>query len=178
MDQPSQASVSGSFTIQKIIGANTPTTEAQADHILMALDRWQTENIHALLPKSAAINNLFEHTVNFMKATVWGQECRSGWKNHTVNKRTPCLWPGSTLHYIEALGTLRADDWEIQYNGNRFSWLGNGLSQTEFDPTSDLAYYIREHDDSPYASRAKRRKIATKSGSQPVRALHRVYEQR
>lgn len=93
-----------------------------------------------------------------MKDAVYSEQCRSGHKNHTVNGRVPTLWPGSTLHYMEALRDVRADDWEVKYNGNRFAWLGNGISQTEFDPTSDLAWYIRSRDDGPYSSRRKRRR--------------------
>lgn len=69
---------------------------------------------------------------------------------------------------------LRADDWDIQYAGNRFAWLGNGFSQTEFDPTSDLACYIRDADDSPFASRGKRREVFSKSGSQAPRQVNTI----
>ena len=69
------------------------------------------------------------------------------------------------MHYFEALSYTRADDFEVEYNGNRFDWLGNGFSQTELDETCDLAYYIRENDDSPFLSKGKARRIATKSGS-------------
>jgi hypothetical protein len=52
-----------------------------------------------------------------------------------------------------------------RYAGNRFSWLGNGYSQTELDTTADWAYYIREYDDGEWLSRGKRRKDLTKSGT-------------
>ncbi len=110
-----------------------------------------------------------------MQKSVWSEECRSGYKNHSISGRIPTLWPGSTLHCLEALRELRADDWDIRYNGNRFAWLGNGISQTEFDATSDLAYYIRDHDDSPLASRGRRREIFSRSGTQPARELHRTH---
>ena len=143
--------------------------------MLMLIDRLQTENILSFSPKVAAVDDFMEHTDMFMKKTVWAQDCRSGYKNHSVDGRVLGLWPGSTLHYLEALGELRADDWDIQYKGNRFTWLGNGLAQTEYDPTCDLGYYIKELDDSPYASRSRRREVLTRSGSQPARALHWLY---
>lgn len=148
--------------------------EAQADHILAILDRWQTENIHSFSPKPDAVNDFAEHTQAFMKKTVWVQNCRSGYKGHTVNSHVPRLWPGSTLHYLEAIREVRADDWNIRYKGNRYAWLGNGYSQTELDPVSDLGYYIKDHDDSPYASRRKRREVSTNSGSKPARDLHQT----
>lgn len=89
--------------------------------------------------------------------------------------RVPALWPGSTLHYLEAIRELRADDWDISYAGKRFEWLGNGVSQTEFDATSDLGYYIKDHDDSSFASRQMRRETYSRSGTQPARELHRLY---
>lgn len=60
---------------------------------------------------------------------------------------------------------IRADDFEVEYNGNRFAWLGNGFSQAELDDTCDLAYYIREEDDSPFLSKGTAGKIARKSGT-------------
>lgn len=149
--------------------------EAQADHILMLIDRFQTEPIHSINPKSAAVADFISYTRKFMDSTVWTESCRSGHKNHTISGRTPTLWPGSTLHYIEAMRDLRADDWDIVYTRNRFAWLGNGISQAEFDPTCDLAFYIRDRDDSPFASRRKRREVLARSGSQPARVLHRTH---
>lgn len=117
------------------------------------------------------MNDFAEHTQAFMKTTVWVENCRSGYKGHTVSQ-VPRVWPGSVLHYVEAIREVRADDWDIRYNGNRYAWLGNGYSQTELDLTSDLGYYLRDHDDSPYASRRRRREVATKSGFQPARESH------
>lgn len=100
-----------------------------------------------------------------MKGTVWQQECRSWYKSNSVSGKVTALWSGSTLHYLEAIAEPRYEDWHIKYNGNRFAFLGNGYSQTEGDLTADLAYYIRNEDDSPYLSRAKRRKVHSKSGT-------------
>ena len=99
-----------------------------------------------------------------MKKTVWDEECRSWYKNSAAGKVT-ALWPGSALHYIEAMKEPRWDDWDVSYEGNRFSWLGNGYSQCEVDQTADWGYYIREIDDSPSLSRGGRRKVETRSGT-------------
>ena len=150
-------------------------SETQVDHILMLLDRWQTENIHSMSPKADAVEDFMVHMADFMAKTVWTEPCRSGYKNHKVEGRIPTLWPGSSLHCVEALTDTRADDWDIKYTGNRFAWLGNGLSQTELDETSDLAYYIKNLDDSPYLSRGRRREVLTGSGKHEPRKLHEVY---
>ncbi|KAL9122971.1 MAG: hypothetical protein Q9187_000478 [Circinaria calcarea] len=100
-------------------GPTLAAIETQADHMLMLIDRWQTENIHSFAPKRVAVDDFMEHARQFMKTTVWADSCRSGHKGHSVNDRIPCLWPGSTLHYIEALRELRADDWDIRYKGHK-----------------------------------------------------------
>ena len=71
------------------------------------------------------------------------------------------------MHYVESISDVRADDWDIMYNGNRFEWLGSGFSRTELDSNCDMSHYVRNHDDSPFLSREKRRKAQT--GSDPKR---------
>lgn len=142
--------------------------------MLQLVDRYQTENILSFVPKACAVDDFMAHTTTFMERTVWSEHCRSSFKNNSARDRIPSMWPGSPLHYREAMAEVRGDDWEVRYSGSRFAWLGNGFSQTEFDPTSDLAYYIRDEDDSPYTSRGKRRDMANGSGSQPERVLHTI----
>ncbi|KAI9812936.1 MAG: hypothetical protein M1827_004454 [Pycnora praestabilis] len=139
--------------------------ECQSDYMLRWIDRWQTENIHAFSPKMEAVDDFIAHTDEFMKCTVWEQQCRSWYKNGNINSRVTALWPGSTLHYLEVMNDLRSDDFNVKYNGNRFAFFGNGYSQTEMDQTADWGYYIREHDDGPFLSKAKQRKLLTKSGT-------------
>ncbi|KAF8967753.1 hypothetical protein BDZ97DRAFT_1755839 [Flammula alnicola] len=155
------------------VGPNSPVgngpvliaIEAQADYMLKMMDRWQTENIHSFSPKMEAIEEFIAFKDDFMKSTVWEQECRSWYKNNRAFGKVTALWPGSTLHYLEAIAEPRYDDWDFKYAGNRFAFLGNGYSQAESDRTADWAYYIRNEDDGPYLSRGRRRKIATKSGT-------------
>ena len=51
--------------------------------------------------------------------------------------------------------------------------VGHWRSQTEWDPTADLGYYIRQSDDGPWHSRRKRNLAIAKTGSMAPRALHR-----
>ncbi|KAI0847154.1 FAD/NAD(P)-binding domain-containing protein [Daldinia vernicosa] len=156
--------------------SNGPTLiaiEAQADYICSFIDRYQTEPIHSMAPKVAACADFKAHVASFMDKAVWTDNCRNSHNNHKVGGRVPTTWPGSTLHYLEAIREPRWDDWEVKYAGNRFSWLGNGISQTEWDPTADLGYYIRQNDDGVWNSRWKRTASINKSGSMPPRILHR-----
>jgi hypothetical protein len=107
-----------------------------------------------------------------MERTVWHDPCRSWYKAAGPEGKITALWPGSTLHYMEALSELRLEDWDVKYEGNRFAWLGNGYSQCEIDTTADWGYYIREHDDQAPLSLAARRKIEFKSGT--VKAIKGV----
>jgi hypothetical protein len=67
---------------------------------------------------------------------------------------------------------FRGEDWEFSYTGNRFGFLGNGISHAEFDPTSDIAYYLKDEDDGVPMTRRETMKVAFRSGSQPKRMLH------
>jgi hypothetical protein len=138
--------------------------EQQADYMCKLIDRFQTNNISEFAPKAEAIADFIEHKDQFMKATVWQDPCRSWYKLRPDGPIT-ALWPGSTLHYIEALMELRLDDWDIKYNGNRFAWLGNGYSQTELDDTADWAFYVRDHDDDEPLSRKRKLQLINGSGT-------------
>lgn len=129
------------------------------------MDRWQTENIHSFSPKAEAVDEFLAYKDAFMKGTVWQQDCRSWYKSNSITGKVTALWPGSSLHYLEAMREPRYEDWDIKYSGNRFSFLGNGFSQTEVDSTADRGYYLRNEDDGEYLSRGKRRKVFSKAGT-------------
>jgi hypothetical protein len=129
------------------------------------IDRYQTHNIKEFCPKQEAVDDFVAHKDFFMARTVWNDPCRSWYKAPGADGKVTALWPGSTLHYMEALEEVRLDDWNVKYEGNRFAYLGNGYSQTELEPTADWAYYIREHDDGPALSLGARRAILNKTGT-------------
>ncbi|KAL4876539.1 hypothetical protein BJY04DRAFT_231557 [Aspergillus karnatakaensis] len=155
------------------LGPNSPigngpvlsAVEAQADYMMKMIDRYQTTNIKSFTPRSDAVDEFIEFKDSLVSKTVWVDECRSWYKSGTVDGPVTALWPGSTLHYLEAMAEPRMEDWEVQYDGNRFAWMGNGYSQTEIDETADWGYYIREKDDGEFHSRGKRLRILNKSGT-------------
>jgi hypothetical protein len=121
--------------------------EAEGTYMTNFFNRWQKEDIKFFDPKKEAVDEFMEQKDLFMDTTVWAKGCRSWWKHKKTGKVT-ALWPGSTLHYLEALAHPRYDDFEVQYAcSNRFSYLGNGFSQRQLDPTADLVYYLRESDE-------------------------------
>jgi hypothetical protein len=156
-------------------GAQLIGIEAQTDYICAFIDRFQTEpTIRSMSVKRDACDEFIRHVTSMMKSLVWTDDCRSS--NNKYHKRVPTTWPGSTLHYLEAIREPRFEDWEFEYAGNRFAWLGTGLSQVEWDATADLGYYIRDADDSAPASRRARNLAIGKSGSLPPRVLHSLHK--
>ncbi|KAI9793412.1 MAG: hypothetical protein M1816_000304 [Peltula sp. TS41687] len=155
-------------------GSVIPCIEAQSDYICSFIDKYQTEpELHSISLKAAASQDFKAYVAQATKRMVWSEDCGN---SHNIKEnwgQSSIGWPGSTLHYLEAIREPRFEDFEFQYSGNRFSWMGDGVSQTEWDATADLAYYIRNEDDGKHLSRAARRRIITKSGILPPRELHR-----
>ena len=133
--------------------------------MMKMIDKYQTSNVTQFAPRAEAVADFIRYKDEFMKNTVWADSCQSWYKSGKADGPVTALWPGSTLHYIEAMEEPHMDDWEIKYAGNRFDWLGNGYSQTELDDTADWAFYIRDQDDGEYHSRAKKRKLMSRSGT-------------
>ncbi|GAB7353351.1 hypothetical protein MBLNU459_g3836t1 [Dothideomycetes sp. NU459] len=107
--------------------------ESQADYMLKMCNCWQTENRTTFSPRMDAVDDFIAHKDQFMKRTVWEESCRSWYKNNSASGKVSALWPGSTMHYMEAMKDVRFEDWNIKYEGNRFAWLGNGYSQPMTD---------------------------------------------
>ncbi|KIW48485.1 hypothetical protein, variant [Exophiala oligosperma] len=109
-------------------GPLLPVIETQADYTLKWIDRWQTENnMLCFHPEAAAVDEFVDHVDTYMPNTVWTEGCRSCYKSD-VNGRVVAPWPGSSLHFMETTQEVRGDDWNIEYRGNRYSWMGNGYS--------------------------------------------------
>ncbi|KAK3948256.1 hypothetical protein QBC32DRAFT_381743 [Pseudoneurospora amorphoporcata] len=126
------------------------TIKAETDYIVKMIDHWQTHNTRSFTPDAAVIGDFVAHKDQFMAKTVWGDDCKSWYKSGSCNDKVTALWCGSTLHYLEVIRQVRFEDWEFEYEGNRFTYLGNGHSQTEMNPDADWAYHVRdEHDDLP-----------------------------
>lgn len=129
--------------------------------MLKFCDRWQTENIHSFSPKQEVVDEFVVYAREILRKTVWTDGCSSWYKKGTTNSEALVLWPGSSLHFVEAISEIRADDWNIVYHDNRWAWLGNGFSQVEMDPLADKVAYLGDHDTSPFLSKRKRREITT-----------------
>ncbi|KAF2845806.1 FAD/NAD(P)-binding domain-containing protein [Plenodomus tracheiphilus IPT5] len=143
------------------LGPNSPVgngpfivaMETEVDYMAQFMDRWQKEDVTSFDPKLEAVNDFIEQKDAAMSRTVWAGDCPCWYKDRRSSKII-ALWPGSTLHYMEALAQPRYEDYEITYrSGNRFAYFGNGFSQTELCPDIDPVAYIRDGDDGVPISR-------------------------
>jgi hypothetical protein len=139
--------------------------------MLKMCDRWQTENIHSFSPKREVVVELQKTIDSMLARTVWSDSCNSWYKADSQNAPVS-LWPGSGLHYMEAISILRAEDYEFQYRGRRFAWLGNGFSQVEADQSCDLAFYVRDKDDSELLGRRMKRQMMAGGKRVDTQLLH------
>jgi cyclohexanone monooxygenase len=122
--------------------------EAEVDYFIKVLTRFQKENLRSFDVRPEPVEDFIQWKDDFMKKTIWNDECRSWYKAGTAEGKVAALWPGSTLHYLEAIRDVRWEDFKIEHEAghNRWEFLGNGHSSAE-KRTGDLAYYIRNHDD-------------------------------
>lgn len=74
---------------------------------------------------------------------MWTGNCRSWFKNGSVDGRVTAMYAGSVMHFKEVLEEFRTEDFEFAWrNRNRFSFMGNGITIRE-EKKGDLAYYVR-----------------------------------
>ncbi|KAH6876607.1 hypothetical protein B0T10DRAFT_414468 [Thelonectria olida] len=124
-------------------------TEHIAKYLVRIIKKCQVEGIHALSPRQAAVDELFEHAQAFMPRTAWSGKCTSWFKNGTADGPVIALHPGSRIHFFHMLENFRGEDWEFKYRNrrNRFEYLGNGFSTKELGE-GDATWYLDEPDKS------------------------------
>jgi hypothetical protein len=123
--------------------------EAEVDYIMRMLSKFQKENLRSFDVKQGPVDEFSQWKDDFMSKTIWTEECRSWYKAGSTHGKVAALWPGSTLHYLEAIRETKWEDWNFTYQAgsNRWAYLGNGHSSAE-KRNGDLSHYIRNHDDS------------------------------
>ena len=120
-----------------------PILEWHTRYLFQMVEKLQRENIKAFAPKAACVEEFGQHTHTLMKRLVWSAACRSWFKNGKEHGPVTAIWPGSRLHYFEALATPRYEDFEITYrSANRFQYLGNGYTHEEIKPDGNAVWYF------------------------------------
>ena len=123
-------------------GPALPALEKTLDYAFTVVRKIQRENIAFIDPKLDVVEEFIQHKDAYMQDMVWTGNCRSWYKNGTTDGPVVGPWCGSTLHFLDAIGTPRYEDYDIVYKtGNRFAYLGNGRSEVE-GRNSDMSWYI------------------------------------
>ncbi|CAK7263061.1 hypothetical protein SEPCBS119000_000291 [Sporothrix epigloea] len=130
-------------------GSTFTLTEHIAKYIAGVIRKCQTEDIKAIAPSQAAVDDYSEHIRAFMPRTAWGSSCNSWYKSSSNGHGTvTALHPGSRNHFFHMLETFRGEDYEYVYEAdgtcgrpatrrNRFHYLGNGFSTRELKAHGD-----------------------------------------
>lgn len=120
-------------------GSLTRVLEAETDYLVAAIRKLQKDGYASLEPRRERVRDFVEYVDAYFAGTVYMDECRSWYKR---GGKVVGLWPGSTLHALEALRSPRWEDWVFESvdggeGGNALGWLGNGwsLCETEGDPS-------------------------------------------
>ena len=71
-----------------------PCFETQLDYVIQAARKIQTDRIRALEVKLDVTDSLNQYVDKWHQGGVWSGECKSWYKNNTVNGKIMC-WGGS-----------------------------------------------------------------------------------
>ncbi len=99
------------------------------------INKMQTENYVSFVLKPSKVMSYQAQMMAWLDKTVWGDKCRSSFKNGTVDGRLDAFHPGSRLHYFELLRRRRYEDfdWTSGCDGPEydFAWFNNGFLKHE-----------------------------------------------
>lgn len=129
-------SISGFPNLFTMLGANsaigsgslTCMIENVGDYVIKAIRKIQKEDIASMVVKSEREEDFTEYVDEYFKGTVFSEECNSWYKSKTSGKVVG-LWPGSTLHCVEAMRSPRWEDFEYVYKDELGEEMGEGTSE-------------------------------------------------
>lgn len=116
--------------------------ERLSTYIGQCLAKIQTQSILTITPKPRAVENFSNFCDEYFKGTVFSEEC-SSWYKSGKQGRVTALWPGSSLHAIQALENVRWEDFDYEYvDENEFGWFGDGFSVRDRGDEMARTYYL------------------------------------
>ncbi|EGP86187.1 uncharacterized protein MYCGRDRAFT_60715 [Zymoseptoria tritici IPO323] len=99
-----------------------------SDYAVNIIKKMQNENIRSWVPKQEVTDQFNDHVQEWIKHTVWKEDCRSWYKNNETG-RVNAVWPGSSMHYQQVIKTPRYEDFNIEYfDKNMWACLGIGYT--------------------------------------------------
>ncbi|KAM5344687.1 hypothetical protein ACJ41O_010549 [Fusarium nematophilum] len=124
-------------------GSLLAVMEWTAEYILRWCKKIATEDIRSITVDEAATAEYNTYSQEFLKRTVWASGCRSWYKNNKEDGKVTAMYGGSILHYKEIMESFRTEDFHFDYlAGNRFRFMGNGLTRRE-EGDEDLSFYLK-----------------------------------
>ena len=146
------------------IGSGSLVTmiESVGDYIIRAVRKIQKDNIRSMNVKRERELDFLEYVDQYFEGTVFSEECNSWYKNKRdgldeSKSKVTGLWPGSTLHCIEAMRSPRWEDYGYTYFGEE---VNSESSAFEMDVEED------------YQSTKKRKRVA--NGEKSAKSRKRV----
>ncbi|CAI7566118.1 unnamed protein product [Penicillium palitans] len=113
------------------------------NYILRWAKKISSEDIKSIDVKKEAMEDYNVYCQEFLKRTVWSDECRSWYKNGKSSGHVTGVYPGSVLHFKDCLENIGGEHFHIDYRSkNRFRCLGNGESMRDQHGAGDLAWYM------------------------------------
>lgn len=142
-------------------GSLVKMIESYGDYIIKCIRKLQKEDIGSMQVKRSRVKDFSAYAHQYFKGTVYLDDCKSWYRGKGGRgDRIVGLWPGSTLHAVEALSSPRWEDFDYTYHGdddgefanrNRLWWLGDGWSSIQRDG-GDMCYHLEpEFTDFPNA---------------------------
>ncbi|KAK5550925.1 hypothetical protein LTR46_011068 [Exophiala xenobiotica] len=127
-----------------------------SQYAVQIIKKLQQELVGSIAPKQDVTDEFNEHVQEWVRHTVWVDECRSWYKDNDSG-RVNAIWPGSSLHYIDMIRQPRWEDFEIRQYGaarkNRWAFMGMGMTRSLVEKGDASPYLNIDHLDHLWAKR-------------------------
>ncbi|KEF57047.1 uncharacterized protein A1O9_07237 [Exophiala aquamarina CBS 119918] len=140
-------------------GTLIPVIERQASYMSSMIRKYQRQHIKSFSPLARATRLLNQRHQQRLQRFVWTDSCKSWYKNGQREGKVIGPWPGSSLHYFEAISEPKFEDWWYSYweskgdsgieppGSGMWEYLGNGYTMLEAEDEKsggkgDLAWYL------------------------------------
>ncbi|KAL9618208.1 MAG: hypothetical protein Q9160_007042 [Pyrenula sp. 1 TL-2023] len=129
-------------------GTLIPVIEKQASYMMKFVDKMQRQQLKSFAVKPEIVRQLNVHHQKYLRRMVFSDPCRSWYKAGRAEGKVLGIWPGSSLHYMEAINDPRYEDYDYEHQSNNmWNYLGNGWTQLEtkdreIEDEMDLAWYL------------------------------------
>ncbi|KXH49914.1 cyclohexanone 1,2-monooxygenase [Colletotrichum salicis] len=115
------------------------------DYFVKWVKKMATEDIKYVEPKQEVVDAFIKYSDQVHKTLVWSGGCKSWYKRNRVDGRVTALFGGSAHLFNRMLTNIRGEDFNICYRtSNPFRFMGNGFTEWEMDPKSDLSWYVEK----------------------------------